>query len=182
MISILLLVSLLPLSAFGFMPASGRGVSRETKSLQVRLNVITQVAKPISAEDSARRRARYTEVSRKYRRTTYDQDQWLKHRRSDRFLENLTTLLDSGVVRALQKEVSLIGGTAVFVVVWNALLVAGYDDFGGTHHSPIVNYALPLVSLPIQPFSLSNASLGLLLGTYRNVLYHRIARVAITSK
>jgi len=128
---------------------------------------------PITPEDSERRRESYTEISRRYRRSFFDQDQWLKHRRSDRFVDNLLTLSDSGVVRALKNEVFLIGAIASVICIWNALMVAGFDDWAGVHHNPIVGLVLPLVKLPAEPLTVSSPALGLLLVFRTNASYGR---------
>mgnify|MGYP003477040580 CR=1 FL=1 len=55
---------------------------------------------------------------------------------------------------------------ATFICVFNALLAAGYDDFSGVHHSPLVDIGLPVLSLPSAFFTLSSPALSLLLGTF----------------
>jgi hypothetical protein len=47
---------------------------------------------------------RYGEASRKYRRTVYSHDDWLKHRASDSLFINLASTLTSGIVRQLLEE------------------------------------------------------------------------------
>jgi ion channel-forming bestrophin family protein len=43
----------------------------------------------------------YGEESRKYRRTVYSHDDWVKHRSPDRFWKNLRTTTNSGIYKVL---------------------------------------------------------------------------------
>lgn len=107
----------------------------------------------------------YGEQSRKYRRSFFSHDEWLKHRSADRFPGTLFKLVKSGVVRVLAPEVFFITMTATFVVVWNAFLSAGYVGFDSIQHDPIVSHPLPLLAMPVTPFTFSSPALALLLGT-----------------
>jgi putative membrane protein len=117
----------------------------------------------------------YGEASRKFRRSYFTHSDWLKARRDDRFVYNLNTILTSGIARQLAKEIGIIAGISAFIVVWNCLLVAGFDDFSGVHHNPIFNAAdlIPLLKLPSDPFTLSSPALGLLLVFRTNTSYSR---------
>lgn len=105
----------------------------------------------------------YGEGSRKYRRTVYTHNEWVKHRSSDRFFGNLSTMVNSGVYKSLAKEVLATTAVATFVVLYNAL-AGGYTDLEGAQHAAILS-ALPALVLPLTPFTLLSPSLGLLLGT-----------------
>jgi predicted membrane chloride channel (bestrophin family) len=85
----------------------------------------------------------------------------------------LSSILRSSIVRQLAKEITLVGATATFIVVWNALLVAGYDDFSGFHHPALFGNSVPLMKLPSQPFTWSSSSLGLLLVFRTNTAFKR---------
>lgn len=104
----------------------------------------------------------YGEASRKYRRTVYTHDEWVKHRSSDRFVRNLSSIFSSGVYKSIGKEVLATVGVASFIVFWNAL-TGGYTDLSGVQHDAIIT-ALPQLTLPLTPFTLLSPSLGLLLG------------------
>lgn len=104
----------------------------------------------------------YGEGSRKYRRTVYTHAEWVKHRSSDRFVRNLSSIFNSGVYKSLAKEVLATSVVASFVVGWNALS-GGYTDLSGVQHEAIIT-ALPMLTLPLTPFTLLSPSLGLLLG------------------
>ena len=104
----------------------------------------------------------YGEGSRKYRRTVYTHDEWVKHRSSDRFVRNLSSIFSSGVYKSLAKEVLATVGVASFIVIWNAL-TGGYTDLSGVQHDALIT-ALPMLTLPLTPFTLLSPSLGLLLG------------------
>ena len=104
----------------------------------------------------------YGEGSRKYRRTVYTHKEWVKHRSSDRFVRNLSSLVNSGVYKSLAKEVLATTAIACFIVFWNAI-AGGYTDFDGVKHTAVLEF-LPQLTLPLTPFTLLSPSLGLLLG------------------
>lgn len=106
----------------------------------------------------------YGEGSRKYRRTVYTHDQWVKHRSPDRFVNNLSTLFNSGIYKNVGKEVFATTSVAVFVCAWN-MLVGGYQDLAGVMHDPIIQGEwAKVIGLPLQAFTTLSPSLGLLLG------------------
>jgi len=107
----------------------------------------------------------YAERSRPYRRDVFSYDDWVRHRSSERFSGRLGKLTKSGIVRALSDEILLTSSVATFICVFNALLVAGFDDLGGVHHDAWINIGLPLLKLPAMFFTLSSPALSLLLGT-----------------
>ncbi|CAB9502753.1 UPF0187 protein [Seminavis robusta] len=112
----------------------------------------------------------YGEASRKYRRTVYTHDDWVNHRSPDRFWRNLNAIFISGVYKNLYKEVGATTAVATFVVLWNAL-TNGYDTLSGEHMNAILS--LPMLSLPLAPYTLSSPSLGLLLVFRTNTSYQR---------
>ena len=114
----------------------------------------------------------YGEGSRKYRRTVYTHNEWVKHRSSDRFIRNLSSVFDSGVYKSLAKEVLATTGVASFLLLWNAL-TGGYTDLAGVQHEAIIDF-LPTLTLPLTPFTLLSPSLGLLLGKLVHLLCHII--------
>eukprot|EP00584_Thalassiosira_punctigera_P024671 CAMPEP_0172549962 /NCGR_PEP_ID=MMETSP1067-20121228/23491_1 /TAXON_ID=265564 ORGANISM="Thalassiosira punctigera, Strain Tpunct2005C2" /NCGR_SAMPLE_ID=MMETSP1067 /ASSEMBLY_ACC=CAM_ASM_000444 /LENGTH=438 /DNA_ID=CAMNT_0013337411 /DNA_START=135 /DNA_END=1451 /DNA_ORIENTATION=+ len=115
----------------------------------------------------------YGEGSRKYRRTVYTHNEWVKHRSSDRFAKNVGSFLNSGIYKQIGGEVALCTGVAVFVWAWN-LLVGGYQDLSGAMHDPIItaNWAM-MIGLPSTPFTTVSSSLGLLLAFRTNQSYKR---------
>jgi hypothetical protein len=106
----------------------------------------------------------YSERSRPYRRDVFNYDDWVRHRSSERFTGRLAKLTKSGIARALTDEVLLLAAVATFICTFNALLVAGFDDFANVHHDPLINLGLPALSLPSMFFTLSSPALSLLLG------------------
>jgi predicted membrane chloride channel (bestrophin family) len=104
----------------------------------------------------------YGEESRKYRRTVYSHDDWVKHRAPNRFVRNAVSSLTSGVYKNIGNEVLFITGVATAVTLYNAI-AGGYTDFSGVQHDAVIA-GLPKLGLPLAPFTLSSASLGLLLG------------------
>lgn len=107
----------------------------------------------------------YGEGSRKFRRTVYTQKEWVKHRSPDRFVNNLSTLMNSGIYKNVGNEVFATTYVATFVWTWN-LLVGGYEDFSGVMHDPLIhsNWAITSIGLPLTIFTTLSPSLGLLLG------------------
>ena len=106
----------------------------------------------------------YGEESRKYRRTVYSHDDWRKHRSSDRFIRNLSSMFVSGVYKNLGREVAATTGVAAFICLYNAF-VGGYTDFEGQQQAALISsFWLPMIGLPLAPFFLMSPSLGLLLG------------------
>jgi predicted membrane chloride channel (bestrophin family) len=114
----------------------------------------------------------YGEESRKYRRTIYTHDDWVRHRASDRFVRNLNSLRVSGVYKNISKEVASTTAIAAAIVLYN-MLTAEYTDFSGvTHAGPLKDALLP-VGLPLTPFTLSSSALSLLLVFRTNTAYTR---------
>jgi len=119
----------------------------------------------------------YGEVSRQYRRTVYSHDDWVKHRSPDRFIRNLKSFSSSGVIKNLGKEVIATTGLAAALVGWNMIFGEYQDLMSITHNGPLHDTLIPVLSLPLAPFTLSSPSLGLLLGKslcidlFQNLIY-----------
>lgn len=106
----------------------------------------------------------YGEESRKYRRTVFSHDDWRRFRNPERFGYSLASMFQSGIYKGIGREVSATTLVAAFVVVFNAI-VGGYTDFDGVQHPALISSSLlPMIGLPLAPFTLSSPSLGLLLG------------------
>lgn len=119
----------------------------------------------------------FGEGSRKYRRTVYTHNEWVKHRSSDRFMKNLGSLFNSGIYKQIGGEVALTTGVAIMVWAWN-LLVGGYQDLAGVQHDPIIQASWAMMAgLPLTPFTVLNSSLGLLLGKYTIIIHWQIVIV-----
>ncbi len=109
----------------------------------------------------------YGEDSRRFRRTYYNNESWLRHRSSDRLIRNFTTMVSSGIFRQLLRDIGVVAIVSMGIILWNCALVAGFDDLSGHHHGPLVNSpCLPILELPRDPFVLSSPALGLLLGKW----------------
>jgi putative membrane protein len=112
----------------------------------------------------------YGEESRKYRRTVYSHDDWVKHRAPDRFIRNTFSIIASGIYQNIGGEILVVTIISAFIVFWNALC-GSYTDFDGVQHSGLLHdTVLPALSLPLAPFTLLSSALGLLLGKL-TVLY-----------
>ena len=106
----------------------------------------------------------YGEESRQYRRTVYSHDDWKKHRSPDRFTYYLAAVFNSGVYRNLGREVVATTAIAGFVLGWNCLFGEYQDLASITHPGILKNDIIPILGLPLNPFTLASPSLGLLLG------------------
>ena len=107
----------------------------------------------------------YGEESRKFRRTVYSHDDWVKHR-SNRFARSIRSFLSSGIYKNIGREVLTTTAVAAFVVLWN-MAVGGCKGFDGVlRESPFSSRFLTKLSLPLVPFTLASPSLGLLLGEF----------------
>ena len=153
--TLFLLAQVSSISAFA--PSALPNVAKVAPSTTTALNMGPPKAEVALAET-------YGEGSRKYRRTVYTHNEWVKHRSSDRFFGNLSTMVNSGVYKSLAKEVLATTAVATFVVLWNAV-ANGYTDLDGAQHAASLS-ALPMLVLPLTPFTLLSPSLGLLLGKY----------------
>jgi hypothetical protein len=132
---------------------------------------------PTPTEEDLERFQSYGETSRKFRRSYFSHSDWLNTRRDGRFLYNLKSKFATPkfAIR-IGKTLGSVAGISTFTLVWNALLVAGFDDFAGVHHNPLIDFsdtAIPLLQLPLDPFTLSSPALGLLLVFRTNTCYSR---------
>lgn len=121
-------------------------------------------------------RVPFGEDARKYRRTIYNYDDWVKHRSDSRFLSNLAGIYNSGVIRNLTKEVGTAVGIAAFTILFNALFNTGYDDLFLVHHdaplAALIGTKIPL-TVPLTAFTISSSALSLLLVFRTNSCYGR---------
>lgn len=139
-------------SAAAFAPASNHAVTKSS----------LYMGPPI--DPSAPATDLYGEGSRKFRRTVYTHNEWVKHRSPDRFVNNLSTLFNSGIYKNVGKEVAATVAVATFVWAWN-MLAGGYQDLAGVQHDAIIQADWAKVAgLPLQAFTVVSPSLGLLLG------------------
>lgn len=112
----------------------------------------------------------YGERSRPFRRDLFQYENWVDHRQSNRFGASLLSIFSSGVFQQLLKEIYLTTGIATFICVYNALLVTGYEDFGGVHHEPFWQLGQYVLAVPSIVFTLTSPALSLLLGRFCLVL------------
>ena len=122
--------------------------------------------------ETARLLDTYGEKARAYRRNVFSAADWIRSRRSDRFINNILTTFQSGLIRQLSTELTFITLVSAFIVAYNVLLIDGFTDLSGVKHDALVDF-LPALQLPITPFSLSSGALGLLLTFRTNVSYSR---------
>jgi len=115
----------------------------------------------------------YGEESRKFRRTVYTHDDWVKHRNPNRFFKNLRTTTTSGIYKNVGREVVFVTIMAIFVMLWNMLTGEYTDLIGGVHPGIVQSQFAPTLALPMNPFTLSSSFLGLLLVFRTNKAYTR---------
>ena len=111
----------------------------------------------------------YGEESRKYPRNVFGHKDWLYHRRSTRNFNNLSNMLRSGIYRNIFGEIVLLTLYSAVICAYNAFVCDGYADLDGLMHAPLTN--LPVMRLPIIPFTLVSSSLSLLLVFRTNSSY-----------
>mmetsp|Transcript_128 Transcript_128/g.238 ORF Transcript_128/g.238 Transcript_128/m.238 type:complete len:450 (+) Transcript_128:104-1453(+) len=178
MASLILMGAVIPRArAFSSLPSSNNGAvaaaaSRRSQITEVSLNAEVPKTNSIFGRSSGFDKPTYGEESRQYRRTVYAHEDWIKHRQSDRFLKNLLSTIDSGVVRGTKLEVSIVTAIATSVVVWNGLFYEGFRDFAGVLHDPVIALGAPL-TLPSFPFTISISALSLLVTFRTNNAYQR---------
>jgi hypothetical protein len=130
------------------------------------LHMSSEGADPIEQTTIARLERGLTELNRRERRDFFDERKWVEHRASDRFVGNLISIPFSRVVWMIFKEVGIISAISWLLVAYNHGLVLGYTDINGVTYPPLLaDLALPLLTLPKEPFILSSPALSLLLGT-----------------
>jgi len=143
-------------------------LSAQSSTLSVTLPVGLRPPKLGKAKDIS-----YGEASRKFRRTVYSHDDWVRHRDPDRFFRYIASTTTSGIYRNLTREVWSVVAITLLVLIYNGL-VTGYQDVAGTMHGPIWSSPfLPPLTLPATPFTLASPSLGLLLVFRSNTAYQR---------
>ncbi len=98
----------------------------------------------------------------------YISDLWLREclRSPNRFYRNLSTITSSGIYKNLVKEVLATTTVATFVIGWNAIFGTYQDLDSVVHNGPMHDSLIPILSLPLAPFTLASPSLGLLLGKF----------------
>jgi len=109
----------------------------------------------------------YKEMSRQTRRDVFDSTKWEQHRSSQRLFNNIKTLFQSRVIRALWREVFLVTSVAILVLAYNEGLVP--------YVAETQDLTLGLLHLPMQPWTLTGPFLSLLLVFRTNACYQRWA-------
>ena len=168
---------LLPLLIWGpegscsFLPTS-LTVSRSHRLSSTELFNLEKLAKKeVSDKEVEELMRNYGEKARVYRRDVFTSSDWIRYRRPDRFVDHLLNVYSSGLLRQLSFEISVVALLSTFVVLYNDLFVEGFVDLSGHKYGPLLH--LPALQLPMLPFTISTASLGLLLTFRTNVSYGR---------
>jgi hypothetical protein len=148
--------------ANAFAPNKSQVQSMVSKTSSTAHEMQTKQGAPTVASDADKNS--YGEKSRQYRRTVYTHEDWVKHRSPNRFGKNLMTFGSSGIFKNLANEVIATTSVASFIVAWNCVF-GTYQDLGGVVHNGLLHDSIiPILALPLAPFTLASPSLGLLLG------------------
>jgi len=115
----------------------------------------------------------YGEISRFYRRDVFTANDWVRMRRPTRFIENVFRTFQSGLIRQISLEVNVLGGLTAFVCLYNNLVAGSTAVFRWIPLLAHWGIQWPQLELPMLPFNLAAASLGLLLTFRTNVCYQR---------
>ena len=88
-------------------------------------------------------------------------------------------MFTSGVYKSVGREVAATTAVAAFICLVNAL-VRGYTNFEGQKQAvPLSSTWLPMIGLPLAPFTLSSPSLGLLLGELTQFVFGSFSWFAV---
>jgi len=113
----------------------------------------------------------YIEATRQYRRSVYMHSEWIKHRSTEQFFDQISSIFESGVLRARYKEIQVVSAFAAFLFAWN-IVAGGYTDFDMVKQPPLIPH-LPVLQAPLSLFQLTAPTLGLLLVFKTNAAYGR---------
>ena len=164
-----IIIALLSLVQHSYAFVSPQYIGRYRNELSAKVDPNEDLEGSLAAATKTLGKVPYGEQSRKYRRTVFKHDDWVNHRSSSsRVLDNLQSLFFSGVVRQLRPQVTAVSAVAVFVLMWNIGLVGSIES-----NKDIIAFDLPIIALPILPFTLSSPALGLLLVFRTNAAYTR---------
>lgn len=122
------------------------------------------------------------EAKRKTRRIEFNHKDWVAHRSSDRFIENMLTMFKSGIAQNLKEELSVVTAAAAFVVLMNCL-TGEYEGLDGAmYEGPlrVVRDQIGPISLPAMPFSIAMSPLSLILAFRTNAAYSRWSEARTT--
>jgi len=164
--------------AAAFSPIRSKSVPRDVSRYAIppekRVSTLDKTPSPEQVEVWL---SQYGEESRKYRREVFTAADWVRTRRQERFTDNIKTTFQSGLIVQIAPELTFVGISTSFIVAWNLLFVDGWKDYAGALHPPLMTdvlpFGIPALQLPLAPFSLSVAALGLLLTFRTNVSYAR---------
>jgi ion channel-forming bestrophin family protein len=105
---------------------------------------------------------KYGEVSRYYRRDVFTANDWVRSRRPTRFWETICNTHKSGLFRQISLELAVLSYGSFLLVLYNKV-----------NWAALIGRNLPQLKLPLVPFNLVAAFLGLLLTFRTNVCYQR---------
>jgi hypothetical protein len=110
------------------------------------------------------------EESMQYRRTIYNQNDWLRHRSSSRHYRHVLSIASSRVISALGPPVLALTGVAFLVAAYNEIVLSG-----------TLPGVFPELKASALPFQLTAPALALLLVFRTNASYSRFLDVRLKS-
>jgi hypothetical protein len=110
------------------------------------------------------------EESMQYRRTVFDQNDWLRHRSSSRHYRHVLSIASSRVISALGPPVLVLTGVAFVVAAYNETVLSG-----------TLPAIFPELKASSVPFQLTAPALALLLVFRTNASYSRFLDVQLNS-
>ena len=113
------------------------------------------------------------EKNRKFRRTVFTREDWIKHRDNKRYLRDFFSMPFSLVLRGLTVQALSVMLWSIFLVLYNMTIEHLIFVFKLT-------IPIPVLSLPSLPVSLMSSSLGLLLVFRTNKAYSRWEKARMT--
>eukprot|EP00873_Tetraselmis_striata_P029777 jgi/Tetstr1/450041/TSEL_037088.t1 len=140
-------------------PASGlRPLRRPTgsRAAQPTARRLSNIDSERAGREFRERLARGQDVAK-----VFDQNEWRRHQKRTRYIRNLFTMFNSRVLRSIFWAVAMISGIAAGAV-W--LYTTGYLK---------TQYGIDMPILPMMPFNITAATLGLLLVFRTNSSYGR---------
>lgn len=133
-------------------------------------------AKDQVLSDIAARTDAWRESSRKYSRTVFEAKDWLRYRRSTRLIEMVLSSLESGVLRALWFDISVVVMICSALLVYNHGIEDGYlQQALSDAPAAVQNFVkhLPVAKIPLSAFTITSPALGLLLVFRTNGSFQR---------
>ena len=104
--------------------------------LQRQRNLEEKISAPFENDDKSRKSSfplfdfisstdEYKETSRLYRRTIFNEQDWIRFRSSGRLFDNIATMFTSGVIRGLWLEIGSVSLVSTLIYLTNTAILSG---------------------------------------------------------